>query len=168
MAVIARRTLAKVKSSVLEYRHPEVPNLMGEVERRRYSRRERVESQKLKVQSKEEPGIWVGHGRKAAASRRTSGCGVSARRCWRANGKEVWTKSSRVGDVWNAGGGQADRTSRGFEKACGVREHCFEPGRVVLYVERQARKGTGASAGDEDVGEAPRCIGKRSETPSRL
>src|SRR5260370_11138026 len=105
MAVIARRTLAKVKSSAIRPRHPEVPNLMGEVVMRRHSRTERVESRKLKVQSQEEPRVWVGHGRKAAASRRASGSDVSGRRWWRADGKEGWTKSSRVGDVWDGGVG---------------------------------------------------------------
>src|SRR5260370_21666615 len=75
MAVIARRTLAKVKSSAIRPRHPEVPNLMGEVVMRRYSRTERVESRKLKVQSQEEPRVWVEHGRKAAASPPTRGGG---------------------------------------------------------------------------------------------
>src|SRR5258707_12959659 len=117
MAVTGRRTLAKVKSQAIRPRHPEVPNLMGEVVMRGYSRTERVESRKLKVQSQEEPRVWGGHGRKAAASRRTSGCGVSARRCWRANGKRVWTESSRVGQVWDGGGGQEERTSRGFDNA---------------------------------------------------
>src|SRR5258707_12290445 len=103
MAVTGRRTLAKVKSQAIRPRHPEVPNLMGEVVMRRYSRTERVESRKLKVQSQEEPRVWGGHGRKAAASRRTSGGGVSAMRCWRGDGKEAWTKSNPVGECGNAG-----------------------------------------------------------------
>jgi hypothetical protein len=40
-----------VKSSAMRPRHPEVPNLMGEVVMERYSRPENVESRKLKVKS---------------------------------------------------------------------------------------------------------------------
>jgi len=39
------------KSSAMSPRHPEVPNLIGEVVMGRYSRPERVESRKLKAQS---------------------------------------------------------------------------------------------------------------------
>src|SRR2546430_14931167 len=58
MAVTARRTLAKVKSSAMRPRHPEVPNLMGEVAMRRYSRLERVESRKLKNNGVAGGGKW--------------------------------------------------------------------------------------------------------------
>src|SRR5712692_4270488 len=69
MAVTARRTLAKVKSSAIRPRHPEVPNLMGEVVMRRYSRPGRVESRKLPLEVENS-------GTKTAASG-TSRSGVS-------------------------------------------------------------------------------------------
>src|SRR5260370_4646612 len=100
MAVTARRTLAKVKSSAIRPRHPEVPNLMGEVVMRRYFRTERVESRKLKVRSQEEPWFWVGHGRKAAASLRTRGCDVRARRRCRADGRGGGAQSDGDEDLW--------------------------------------------------------------------
>src|ERR1700716_3128267 len=59
MAVTARRTLANVKSSAMRPRHPEVPNLMGEVVMGRYSRPEGVESRKLKVEKRGKLA-WLG------------------------------------------------------------------------------------------------------------
>src|SRR5882762_10010536 len=53
MAETASLTLANVKSSAMSPRHPEVPNLMGDVVMRRYSRPETVESRKLKDKSRD-------------------------------------------------------------------------------------------------------------------
>src|SRR5438094_5162757 len=109
MAVTARRTLAKVKSSAMRPRHPEVPNLMGEVAMRRYSRLERVESRKLKNN------------------------GVAGK-----NAEEGRGKQNRTGNLRNAGRGKANRAHRGWQEACRVREHDFEPRRFGLYVEGKA------------------------------
>src|SRR5260370_22029271 len=47
IAVTASRTFAKVKSSAMRPRQPDVPNLMGEVAMWRYSRPRELESRKF-------------------------------------------------------------------------------------------------------------------------
>src|SRR5437016_4051508 len=87
MAVTAKRTLANVKSSAMRPRHPEVPNLIGDVVMRRYSRPETVESRKLKDKScdlklagLEEP--WLGERFMALAEGAWSRGVNEAESCW--------------------------------------------------------------------------------------
>src|SRR5437016_5979394 len=129
MAVTAKRTLANVKSSAIRPRHPEVPNLIGDVVMRRYSRPETVESRKLKDKSCDP---------KLAGLRRALVSGKGSWHWRREHGEEGRTKQNRAGDVRNAAGRPSDRASGGFEQAGGVRQYHFGPGRVVLYVEGQA------------------------------
>src|SRR5260370_30632868 len=126
MAVTASRTLAKVKSSAMRPRHPEVPNLIGELLMERYSRPRIVESRKLKVTTRN------------LQFREIPGSGASAGHWRRANGEEGWAKQNRAGNVWNVGGGKANCAYGGWQASRRVRQYYFEPCRVGLYVEGKA------------------------------
>src|SRR5580704_1836147 len=73
MAVTARRTLAKVKSSAIRPRQPDVPNLMGEEVMGLYSSPERWKKKEERIGG---PGRW---GRTAPRERSGKGRG---RRRW--------------------------------------------------------------------------------------
>src|SRR5260370_12245484 len=111
MAVIARRTLANVKSSAMRPRQPEVPNLMGEVAMRRYSRPWRVESRKLKVAARN------------LQLREVCGSGASARHWRRKNAEEGWAKQSCAGNVRDVDGGETNRAHGGWQAARRMRQH---------------------------------------------
>src|SRR5260370_18269766 len=93
MAVTASRTFAKVKSSAMRPRQPEVPNLMGEVAMWRYSRPRELESRKF--------GDGPGRGN----------CGKCARR---ASNEERRAGANRAGDLRNRGGRPAGRAQGRF------------------------------------------------------
>src|SRR5713101_1436250 len=108
-------------------RQPDVPNLMGEVAMWRYSRPRELESRKF--------GDGPGRGN----------CGKCARR---ASNEERRAGSNCTGDLGKAGGRSADRAQCRFQAPGGVRQYYLEPGRVVLYMERESREGQGIRAGE--------------------
>src|SRR5258707_9761660 len=140
MAVTARRTVAKVKSSAMRPRQPEVPNLMGEA-------------------AVFAEALMGGYSTRAGSTLKE----VTEK----GHDKDERAISHCVSHVCFDCGGTEDWAERGEEKAGGLREY-FSRGRVDLSVEGESGEGAGGFGGDEDYGGTVAGAGEGSEPNARL
>src|SRR5215469_10640575 len=148
MAVSARRTFAKVKSSAMTPRQPEVPNLTGEgtlhparVLMARYFSLSRHAEKVVNM---------GGRGAKRNDSRK----------------REKRTDGSR--DLPVAGPCAEDCARRGRKAPGSVRQRCSEPRGILVHLEGQARIRPRAPAAHQDHRRTLVAIGTGSEAPAHL
>src|ERR1700687_3831349 len=128
MAVTARRTVAKVKSSAINPRHPEVPNLIGEEVTALYSSPELQQSKEVRAMQ--------------------ANTGIQT--TWEDANDSRRTKPNRVGDLRFHRRGAENCQHGGEEAPGGVREHRPGPSPIDVPLEGEGAKHPGSLYGHQD------------------